>query len=769
MDGQSGWKAWRGWRARWGTVCVLAAALCIGVADTANAGDAAGAAEPLRSIAEIVSLPPDELHARQPVVIRGVVTLADPVVIQDGDHAISLSPPASGDDPEAAGPRPAIDPPPQIGTELEVSGFVDPGGRAPTVALESGRQLGMRPLPEPVPLDPAQFFTGALIWRRIKATGIVQAVLDNPEGWSLIVETASRRFRTIILKRLSPKRPDWLIDADVEVVGVNTGRHNDRGEFLSPTMRVASLDDVRTVRSPPMSAFELPSVPPGSIARFRVETPGGHRVRTTGVVSFAVPGTIYIQIQDAAGGVRVDLAPDPGTEQVFEAGDRVDVAGFLDVSSGIGSLEWAVARRISAGTALPATPIQPSAILRLAENSRKAWKLAQPGNYDGCLVRCTGRIEAVNPSVAGTILTLLDEETAFTVTLSDGGSADGGTAGASRFVPGSDVEVTGIVRALRRANRVGDITRGPTTPSHIEVLVRDPADIRVVRRPPWWTPKRLAVAAAAAAALAMAAFFWVTILHREVARQTARAVSEESARFASALDYEITLRERSRLAANLHDTILQTVTGIAFQLKVCEAHGRHRYADLDETGGGDAADDIADRHLMVARKMVDHAAEQLRGTVWSLRSLPTDGRSFAAALQELCDRLGAGHPARISLNVDPRADAAAAHVVGNLLLVVQEAVHNAVHHAAPRAVEVRVETDADGAIDVEVSDDGSGFELGAQAGPRQGHFGLAGMRERVEGLGGTLAIETAPHRGTRVRIRLPATASGGRVATVVHS
>jgi signal transduction histidine kinase len=734
-DVRPGRKAWR----------TIVCAMAVG----AFAGSAA-AAEPLRSIAEILALEPDELHDRRPVVIRGVVTLTEPVVIQEGDHALSLSSPASADDGTAAGPRPTMDPPPEIGTELEVEGFVDPGGRAPTVAVESVRRLGRRPLPAAVPLDPAQFYAGALIWRRITAPGVVQAVLDNPEGWSLIVESASRRFRIIILKKLAPARPDWLIDADSEFVGVNTGGHNSRGEFVSPTMRVASLDDIRMVHPPPQAAFELPITPLATIARFRVQPPRGHRVRTTGVVTFAVPGMLYVQ--GGVGGVRIDLAPDPGVEQVFEAGDQVDVAGFLDVTSGVGALVWAVARRTSSGPAPPPVPIQPRDVVNIAAASGRTWTLAQPGNYDGCLVRCTGRLEAVNASTTGTILTLVDRQTAFTVTLAD---AQGSRA--SRFVPGSDMEITGIVRGLSRGNRVGDIVIGNTTPSQVDILVRAAGEIRVVRLPPWWTPRRLGVAAAVAATLAVAAFGWVSILRREVSRQTARAVAEESARFASALDYEITLRERNRLAANLHDTVLQTVTGIAFQLKVCEAHGRQRSPEPDGE---------ADVHLTVARKMVDHAAEQLRGTVWSLRSLPTDGRSLAAALEELCDRAGAGHDARIGLWVDPRVESLPASVAGNLLLVVQEAVHNALHHAEPRAVDVRVEADGTESIRIDVTDDGQGFELGTQAGPRQGHFGLAGMRERVDGLGGTLAIDTAPRRGTRVRIRVPLRTSP---AAGVHS
>jgi len=83
--------------------------------------------------------------------------------------------------------------------------------------------------------------------------------------------------------------------------------------------------------------------------------------------------------------------------------------------------------------------------------------------------------------------------------------------------------------------------------------------------------------------------------------------------------------------------------------------------------------------------------------------------------------------------------------------VVQEAVNNAVKHAGAEDVAVSVR-EADGMITVRVRDEGSGFDPAATS----GGFGLVGMRERVESLGGALAIESAPGGGTTLIVRLPA-------------
>ena len=716
-----------------------------------NGPPPAAAAEPLRSIAEILSLPIEEFERQRPVVVRGVVTLCQPLVIQDGDAAIYLElahlPAVKGRDWEEIHRLLDV----TLGAEVEVSGVVDPGGYAPCIIAHAMRRLGEQPLPEPVSLDIAQLFAGEGVGRRVRATGVVQGVIENRKRWSLAFESASRRFSVTIAKAVMPERPDGLVDAEVEIVGVGQTFRNTRGEFIAPGLYLAHSDDLRVIRGPSQGPFELPITALGSIARFRSKPLAGHRVRTSGVISFAAPGTLFLQ--DGIGGVEVALAPVAEGSPVFEPGDHVEVAGFPDMTSGVGAIAWAVARKLSPGPPPPPLQIQPGEIIRVNDTHSQAGMVARPGSYDGCLIRCQGSLEAVNRGDDGIMLTLTENGTAFTARITKSDLPE-----SPPFILGSEVEVTGIVQSERKSRDYSSSRRGSTSLSQVGVLVRDRADIRLIRLPPWWTPGRLAAVAGLLGSLAMASTAWVTVLRREVARQTARAVAVESARQQAALDYEITLRERNKLAGNLHDTALQTVTGIAFQLKVCEAKER----DRDENSRDAAGDDVG-RHLGVARKMVEHAADQLRGTVWSLRSLPNEGRSFSDALRELVDRMKAGHEARMQFTFDARGDAIPAYVAGNLILVVQEAVHNALHHASPEQVAVTVDVEPGGGLTIEIRDDGVGFEMGTQAGPRHGHFGLAGMRERVERLGGTFEIDSTPGGGTLVRVAIPP----GQVSTAV--
>jgi signal transduction histidine kinase len=232
---------------------------------------------------------------------------------------------------------------------------------------------------------------------------------------------------------------------------------------------------------------------------------------------------------------------------------------------------------------------------------------------------------------------------------------------------------------------------------------------------------------------------WGVILRRQVARQVARLADEIERRRGAAIGFRAALAERNRLANNLHDTLLQGLAGAVLQID------SSRFA----LQGGRL--DTAEVQIEKSKRMVQRAANDLRNSVWALRVAPLEGRTFGESLATMADHLADGDTPRIVVHAAEPSFPLPEFVAGNLLLVAQEAIRNAAHHAACETVDVGLESDAaTHTVTLTVHDDGRGFDPAAAAGTTQGHFGLLVMRERMEGMGGRLAIDSAPGGGTTV-------------------
>ncbi|MFN6191746.1 MAG: sensor histidine kinase [Planctomycetia bacterium] len=706
-------------------------------ADAAPAA-APAAGEPLRSIAEILALSPAEIDAQPEAVVRGVVTSARPpgLVIQEGDSPIFVA--GFGSVEADDGSAPTI----ERGMIVEIEGSLVAAGYAPGIIGRRTRVVGRGPVPPPVPADLGRLARGGDEGRWVTVQGVVQGFGERTH-WQgtipmLMLEADGWPLRVSWLAFDRPFDPARFVDAEVRVTGLVSALRNSRGQFVAPSVVVTEPDEIEILAPPPADPFTGEVTPLDALGRFVVQQRTGHRVRTEGIVSYAAPGRLFLQDPSAA--VRVDLAPvATAAEPRFIPGDRVQVAGFLDMSRSIAGLTFAVVRRV--GSASPPEPesLTVAEIARVArEFSGNKW-VTEPGSYDGRLVRCTGVVEAVETGPAGLTATLTSPDGRWFATL----DAEPESPARARFNVGSTVAVAGILRLDLDGARINGLIVDHPMLERITVLARDAADIEVVQAASWWTPRRLAAVLAAATAGLVASVGGVVLLGRRVRRQAIDLAASMQHRQQSAVEFEATLRERNRLAANLHDTVLQTVTGIGYQLTACRADDGTLAAD-------------APRHLDVVDRMVGHAVHQLRGTVWALQATAPTDRTLPEAVRELAARLAREHDAVIEADVAADLPALPDFVAGNLLLVAQEALLNAARHAAAAATTVRLHVPPPGdAVVLEVADDGRGFDPRARPRGAQGHFGVDGMRERVERIGGTLDIRSSPGRGTTVTVRLP--------------
>ncbi|MGW1502230.1 sensor histidine kinase [Streptomyces mirabilis] len=198
--------------------------------------------------------------------------------------------------------------------------------------------------------------------------------------------------------------------------------------------------------------------------------------------------------------------------------------------------------------------------------------------------------------------------------------------------------------------------------------------------------------------------------------------------------------ERRRLAAEIHDTIAQGLTGIIAQLQVV-------------AGATDLT--TARTHLERASGLARHSLGEARRSVHNLApvALADDGlpEALKKTVAEWTERTGI----RAEFTVTGTAEQLHEEIAATLLRIVQEALSNAARHAHPTRLGVTLSFLGDEVI-LDIRDDGQGFDpLALPERTRAGGFGLDGMRARAERIAGTLTIEAEPGHGTAVSARVP--------------
>ena len=296
---------------------------------------------------------------------------------------------------------------------------------------------------------------------------------------------------------------------------------------------------------------------------------------------------------------------------------------------------------------------------------------------------------------------------------------------------GSEVEVTGVC-----------VLEGESwTPERIfphlkgfMLVLRTDKDLVVVRNPPWWTIGRLLTAIAILLVVLLSVALWNRYLNRLVNRRGLELAREKLKKESA----QLKTGERTRLAVELHDSLSQNLEGVA-----CQVAATQSLMELNANA--------AKSCLGTAQQMLDSCRLELKRCLFDLRGRALEEKDLAAAIRTtlapLCDGID------LSIRFDIRRSHFDDTTVHATLCIIRELVSNAIRHG--QATKIRVAGEYhDGKLSFSVSDNGSGFDPAGCAGPSQGHFGLAGVRERAERLDGTVAIESTPGKGTKVSVAL---------------
>jgi PAS domain S-box-containing protein len=198
--------------------------------------------------------------------------------------------------------------------------------------------------------------------------------------------------------------------------------------------------------------------------------------------------------------------------------------------------------------------------------------------------------------------------------------------------------------------------------------------------------------------------------------------------------------ERRRVARELHDGVNQAIASIKFRIQTAEQQILRADPRWQETCGK-------------TKDMLDSVLQQVRRLSRNLRPGELDDFGLVPAARSACQEFELRNGITVRFTHSDFAERLPAGLELSLYRIIQEALTNVEKHSQASHVEIQLHGDDTG-VTLEISDDGSGFEMGAKSGPDAG-LGLLHMRERASLVGGVFSMKTAPGEGVRLRVFAP--------------
>jgi len=442
----------------------------------------------LTHVAQIRALSAGEAGRGYPVQIQGVVTYYSQHApnFQARDTYMGSTPDLFVQDATAGIwvnlPRDA--PALEAGQLIDLEGVTEAPDFAPQIGKPRYRIIGRAPLPEPRRVSMESMLSTAEDSQWVETQGVVRQAKLRDGVLLLDLAVAGGRLKAQVTN--VAQLPGPLVDAEVKIRGACGAIFNKKLQLVGILLYVPGLKQVEVERSP-AGPFDKPVQRIETVARFAPQQAMGHCVRLQGVVSLQESGkTLYLS--DGGTGIRVDLAEAAS----YRPGDRLDVVGFPRSSDYVLAVEDTVCRRLSTGE--PPAPTRVSATQIL------------DGDYDSLLVSLDGRLLESSILSDRQILILKNGGTVFEAVL---GQTAPNAKLASLRADGV-VRVTGIPVVTKDENEHNEAFR---------LLIQSPADVTIIRQPPWWTIQRALSALAVLALIVLAGLAWVVVLQRQAMLQ----------------------------------------------------------------------------------------------------------------------------------------------------------------------------------------------------------------------------------------------------------
>ena len=202
--------------------------------------------------------------------------------------------------------------------------------------------------------------------------------------------------------------------------------------------------------------------------------------------------------------------------------------------------------------------------------------------------------------------------------------------------------------------------------------------------------------------------------------------------------FALLIGERARLSRELHDTLLQSLVGIALQFDALANDPKFTSSDSQR------------REFVRMRRRVEDYIREARQSIADLRSPRIGAHDLATALREAGEREVDGRPIEVAFQLRGTPRAYPAELEEQMLKIGREAIVNAARHAHADRIAIELES-SDTTLTLRVTDNGTGFDPATTSADGTAHYGLTGMRERAEDIGAHFSIESAEGQGTRVQ------------------
>jgi signal transduction histidine kinase len=416
------------------------------------------------------------------------------------------------------------------------------------------------------------------------------------------------------------------------------------------------------------------------------------------LTSFAKPATATVRgvviltaprlfVQDSTGGVYI---PQPKAA-LLKVGDEVEVTGEAHPGDFSSTMEHATVQVLWAHTPMP--PVSVTAFQ------------ASTGKFDATFIEVQGRLVGKERGPDSTLILDLDEGSQSFRAILNPGRSD---YLFSKLKLNSSLRLRGIC-AVDPA-----FTRNLTP---FVLLLRSNEDLEILAGPPWWSTAHVIAIVVASLLLALV----INFVYHRIAHWRLQGV----------------LEERQRLAHEMHDTLAQSFAGIGFQLHAIR-------------NGLPEENSAVLKQLDLASNLVRHSHEEARRSIATLRPESLESQDILTALDVCARRMVAGGSVQVIAKREGDQRPLPLRIADTLYRIGQEAVANAVSHADPTILTIRLKCRENLAC-LQIEDNGTGFV------PGNGllGFGIRGMRRRAQSISAELHIESKPGVGTRIEIFAP--------------